>query len=39
MLYEYERERENPVREPSLSEMTETAIEMLQKNNEQVSML
>ncbi len=32
MLYEFEREREDPIREPSLTEMTETAIEMLKKN-------
>jgi hypothetical protein len=28
MSYEYERERANPIREPSLSEMTRVAIEV-----------
>ena len=34
MLYEHERERELPVREPSLAEMTSSAIEMLQKGKD-----
>ena len=34
MKYEYERERQHPAEEPSLAEMTSTAIRMLSKNKE-----
>ena len=34
MSYEVERQAQNPIREPSIVDMVETAITLLQKGNE-----